>query len=486
MPRKNTSKNDGGKPTPVRVFKASDIEKIHSAKDSLNPRDVIILRDSGEVQTAHEKRRFARTGAKEKAPKVKSERIKRKDQSEEEKSAPTFKYNWLIILFIVLTFGGIMAALYFSTTELVVAYIISILAAIVTFAFAVLFFALRRRTELKTKLVQAGKVKEAEKVSPLRWKNISQEDLQSGFLTILAAGLITTMIILAYIYALDTIIIAWACIAIAEARIAIAMIMKLTKVANKRAEYKGFSAAFYVTQYSIFAVLILITVHLFLGNDLFAPLALPHLNSWNLQFNIAMILVALSGIVGIMQTRLKVKDMSDPEGTYRYKAEGNHLDFDLTGVIRYIVMLILPFITMSIYPISGAIMSASIAPAQVAGYNYFNGIYLSIVLSRYTQFSMVIIVLSSLSIIIGKARGQAGTATMVIGALGMAGVPMIICIMAFIGQVPAPEEFYELFGAGFGNLIFAISYTSVIALALSLVGVFYEMVPSISAGTFDD
>jgi hypothetical protein len=207
-----------------------------------------------------------------------------------------------------------------------------------------------------------------------------------------------------------------------------------------------------------------------MGNDIFAGLIMPYINSINLQFNICMILIAISGITGILQVRRKAED----------------LQYDKNLLIRYFIMIILPLLTMMMYPISGSIIANSVKGASLGDFNYFNSIYLAIVGSRYTQASLAIILISSLSILIGKARGQSGSGTMVIGALGLAGVPMIITLMAFIGQIPAPFQFYDLFGEGFAELIFAISYTSVISLALALVGEFYEVVPSAVTGSLDN
>lgn len=240
---------------------------------------------------------------------------------------------------------------------------------------------------------------------------------------------------------------------------------------------KKFVKSFFISQHILLMALIFFGIPTIMGINIFDNLNLPYLDSMQIQYSLALLSITASGIIGIFQMR---KSQNANDG-----------DLDKTAMIRYLIMIMLPLIASMTYPTSNLIMEAKVleggifASAQLGDFNYFNGVYVAIVSSRYTQFSMVIIVISALSIIIGKARGQSGTATMVIGALGMAGVPMIITVMAFIGQVPAPIEFTSLFGEGFANLIFAISYTSVISLALALVGLFYEIVPSATSGNLD-
>jgi hypothetical protein len=237
----------------------------------------------------------------------------------------------------------------------------------------------------------------------------------------------------------------------------------------------------FIAQSIIVIILFTIVLHLLMGNDMYGQIVaiggtkLDPMKTWTAMFNTCMILVAISGVIAMTQLQ---------------RAPYFSTDYDKTGIIGYLVMIVVPILILIILPMKAesAMVGASMISGVVGrgGTDYFGTVYVAILDNGATQFSLVIILISSLSILIGKARGQAGTGNMVIGALGVAGVPMIVALMAFIGKVPPPPVFLELFDEGFAQLIFAISYTSVISLALALVGVFYEFVPSAASGNLDD
>ena len=384
------------------------------------------------------------------------------------------KYRILAMVFGLVALISAGISVYFMITSQYFYVILSIIIALWSFFFGIYFYTNERRIELrKRKPTTEKEAKAQKKIEYSMLKNIDPDDQRMMLILGIGFGLIALLMILNYTLILDNVLITYSGIAIGELMVFAMITDRLMQVKKKPEKYKTtFVKSFYIGQCILFGFLILFAFPLLNGQNLFDAMHLPYINAINLEFNLCMVIIAMSGIIGILQMRRTIQDDGD---------------YDKTALIRYLIMLLLPILTMMLYPIGGSIIAeGAIQGGQLADFNYFNGIYIAIVASRYTQFSMVIIVLSALSIIIGKARGQSGTATMVIGALGMAGVPMIITIMAFIGQVPAPQAFYDLFGEGFAELIFAISYTSVISLALALVGVFYEIVPSAVSGNLDD
>lgn len=296
--------------------------------------------------------------------------------------------------------------------------------------------------------------------------DLTDNEKRSAILTVIAIGLAIGLFILYYVVGLDRLWTAWGIWIILATRLLAHVVDKLSDSKKYPKEYTEFKRFDFVSQSIILIILLLFVIHILMGNDLLVYLKEQDetINTMNAQFTFAMILIAMSGIIG-MQEIIQ--------------------DFNRTKFMRYVVMIILPLLTISIYPISEAQLKEGMVSGAIANYNWFNSVYLAILRSPHTQFTLVLIMISALTIIIGKARGQSGGGLMVIGALGIAGIPMLITIMAFVGQVPAPDVFYDLFGEGFGELIFSISYVSIISLVLALVGVFYEIVPSAVSGTLD-
>jgi hypothetical protein len=345
------------------------------------------------------------------------------------------------------------------------------------------------------------------------FKDLTDDEQRSFFLSLVVGVLVILLLIFGFFFDYPRDLIGWGMIIIIEVRIVVFMVVRLRdykaiptkyqsqfneKVFKKletteQKEFmrsflreRSFNPRFYVLQCALFMVAIVFVIHLILGNDIIDPLGLPYVNSINSQLAIVAILVSFSGIASLWQVRMENRTKLSLLPEYIDK---NDLDWDKTGLIRYAFQLIMPTLMMIFLPISkSANIEAGIIQGAVSGYNYFQGIYLVIINDPTTQAVMGIVIISALTILVGKARGRSGTGTMVIGALGIAGVPMIVTIMAFMGQVPAPEDFYTLFGSGFGNLIYSISFTSIIALALSLIGVFYEIVPAAVTGSggYDD
>lgn len=293
------------------------------------------------------------------------------------------------------------------------------------------------------------KVKQEESI----WKKLSRSEKMSWILTIVTIILVVVIISVYYWRDLDPIWVGWTLVIILETR-AVGYIIETLK--SEQLETRS-AKLYYVSQVIIFMVALIFIIHMLLGNNI-TPTMFEgdDTASMQWQFNFVMILVSASGVIGIMET------IEDP---------------NKSRTIR-ILMALLPIGSILLLNPSNANVVGGLISGQISSYNWFEGVYLSILRSPYAQFSLVLIVISALVIIIGKARGVRGTAQVTIGALGIAGVPMLITIFAFVGQVPAPDIFIELFGDGFANLIFAISYASIISLALALVGIFYEVVPS--------
>lgn len=290
------------------------------------------------------------------------------------------------------------------------------------------------------------------------------------FIGILASSI--TLIVAEMCYEI-TIEVTMCVVAILELTIGTTIYDRLTDAKKNPTKYTNFHPKYHLAQGIIVMFLFFFAIPTLCGIDLFSylNLELGSYSSLNITYNLIMTLVAMSGIMGILQMKNTFTEVGD---------------YDKTSLIRFLAMILLPITALMIFPISSQTIEQGVILGAIGGFDYFNGILLSITQSPYTLFSMVVIVLGSLTIIVGKAQGKSGSGLMSVGALGMAGVPMIITVMAFIGQVPAPPEFYSLFGEGFAELIYAISYTTVISLALALVGVFYEVVPSIASGSIDD
>jgi hypothetical protein len=376
--------------------------------------------------------------------------------------------TWQLIM-LVLTAIGTGLTIWFSTIE--GGFVYTFIAFILTLwcLFLAIFFLMRPRILRQT---------EAKKGF---WGSLTKETQRALLLTIITIALAITLVVIAYKFEISDWILTVSIIAILEARLIVSVFEKLHELKEKPDE--KFSKANFIAQNIIMIALVGFALPMLTGLNFFASFESETFVAVNMQFNICMILVALSGIIGIMQLN-RVKEVVKGNTTVRIGVED--LDYDHTSLPRYIVMIIVPMLTMLVYPITGSIIENQMFSGALGDYDYFNAVYVSIVGSKYTQFSTVLIVLSGFIIIIGKAQGKRGSSTMVIGALGLAGVPMLITIMAFIGQIPAPPQFYELFGEGFAELVYAISYTSVIAIILSLVGIFYEIVPSSSDYVLDD
>jgi hypothetical protein len=246
--------------------------------------------------------------------------------------------------------------------------------------------------------------------------------------------------------------------------------------------FPNFNSANFIAQVVIFTLLIPVVIHLLMGTNFGLEFEDERLNITNSLFSIAMILIAISGSLGIFELRRVELDDKGRTISVDY-------DFDKTSMFRLVGMILASIIGLIIFPTFKSTIVGNFVGSiggQITGGEWFNRIYFEILTSPYTQFTLVMILISSLSILIGKARGIQGSAQMVIGALGVAGVPMMIVIFIFAGAVPAPEAFSELFAVGFAELVFAISFTALIGLILSLVGVFYELVPSAVTGALDD
>lgn len=239
---------------------------------------------------------------------------------------------------------------------------------------------------------------------------------------------------------------------------------------------KKFGRTYFILQHLIAIGFLIFAIPTFMGVKIIEGT----LGGVDAQFVIPMLLIPISAVLGISQARKQARAMD--------------ADLDKTNLVVLIIMVIFALMSLAVVPTAniitnGALTDAVLGSGQLAQEQYFEGVYYALVNSKYTLFSLVIIIIGSLVIIIGKAQGNRGSATMVIGALAMAGVPMIITIMAFAGQITPPDVFLNIFGepsqggAGFASLVFAISYTSIVALAMSLAGVFYELAPSLSSGS---
>lgn len=386
-----------------------------------------------------------------------------KEKIKKERSSETKGVKLMLFIFSIIGIIGICASIVLSTIDMVY-FLISTVLTIISIAIVLILYL--RHSYVKD-------IKEYPTVKDL-FENMNPEDKR--LLALILAGFGISGILLIVSYWLNTLNmeLSLAIIGINILMIGVILVDRITLYRKQPSRFPKFNPNFFIIQCIIYGVLIIFLIPLICGLNILSyfGIELTSYDSINIQFNLCMVLVAISGIVGIFEIRTEL-----------------HAETDLnrTGLIRYLIMILLPVISLILYPISTSqIQDAIVFSGQLGDFDYFNGIYIAIVSDRYTLFSMVFIVISALVIIVGKARGQSGSATMVIGSLGMAGIPMIITIMAFIGQVPAPPQYYELFGEGFAELIFAISYTSVISLALALVGVFYEIVPSAVSGNLDD
>ncbi len=368
------------------------------------------------------------------------------------------------LIFAVLGVIGVFISIYLSTLANKLYFTLGVIITIASLFMAFVYYFKSSYTEKNAKNPD---------ISLNPFKGMNADDKRMIGLIVIGLSLASILSIISLALNNASIEMVFSIVGIIELLIIVIVYDRIQMYNKNPTNYPNFNKTYIISHSIILGILVFIAIPIINGVDLIELLTiqLANYNSINLQYNICMMLVSISGIIGILQIRRKLLEESD---------------YDRTIFVRYLIMIIAPIIGLVLFPISAnAITESQIYYGALGDFDYFNGIYVALVSSRYSLFSMVMIIMSSLMIIIGKARGQQGSAYMVIGALGMAGVPMIITIMAFIGQVPAPPEFYTLFGEGFAELIFAISYTSVIGLALALVGVFYEIVPSAVMGDLD-
>jgi len=317
------------------------------------------------------------------------------------------------------------------------------------------------------------------------YKGLTTKQKQSFILWLFALGFIVFLFILGYGQTPIDLKIPWFIVAILDVRIFIYIFEVLSDVKAElktmhASELKArkqsgeiFNKANFITQAIILMIFLPIMIHLLMGSDMFGQIVslfggtLDPMRSWTAMFNTCMILISVSGVIAVTQLQ-RSPDYSE--------------DFDKTSLIGYIMMIALPILILIILPAQAenAMVAGSLIPGVVGkgGVDYFGTVYVAILDSGPVQVTLVLILISSLSLLIGKARGQQGGGNLVVGALGVAGVPMIVALMCFVGRIPPPPVFLTIFDEGFAQLIFAISYTSIISLALALVGVFWEFIPT--------
>ena len=267
--------------------------------------------------------------------------------------------------------------------------------------------------------------------------------------------------------------IVWSIIAIGV--ITIGLYMSDT-IKNNKTDPK-FVKTIFIGQSVIWIINWVLVVNLLLLNDLYSQINpnISLIENWSQMFKSIMILVAISGVIGVAEEK---------------RSYNIDLDWNKTAVYVYLNLIVLATLALVFIPSELENQIEGLVDNVVYGggtsSDFFGQVYTEILAQKEVQFTLVIIAINSMMILVGKALGGRGY-TMVVGVLGVVGVPMLIMIMAFAGYVDAPPTFYEIFNASsWANLVYAITYTSVVGLILSLVGVFWALVPEVQSGGFDD